>query len=47
MSQLFRPGANTLARLALAALVLVPAFLLLVRRDRQPIGCGDGRGAVR
>jgi hypothetical protein len=30
MSQLFRPGANTLARLALSAIFLVPALALLI-----------------
>lgn len=45
MAQLFRTGANTVARLALAALVLVPATALLLGLVvvRSPYTTGQGR----
>ena len=45
MSQLFRPGANTLARLALLAIVLVSALLLLLGGTlaRSEATTGEGR----
>ena len=45
MPQLFRPGANTLARLALAAVVVLPAMLLLIggALARSDLTTGRGR----
>ena len=44
MSQLFRPGANTLARLSLSALVLIPALLMLVGAILARSGNATGEG---
>ena len=45
MSQLFRPGANTLARLALVAILLVPTLALLIGSAiaRSDTSTGEGR----
>jgi hypothetical protein len=45
MSQLFRPGANTLARLALAAILLVPALAAFIGAAvaRSDTSTGEGR----
>ena len=44
MPQLFRPGANTLARLALAAIVAVPLLLLLIGGAVTRSGAVTGEG---
>ena len=44
MSQLFRPGANTLARFALLAIVAVPALLLLLGGTLARSGTTTGEG---
>ncbi|WP_156678100.1 cytochrome c3 family protein [Sphingomonas profundi] len=44
MPQLFRPGANTLARLALAAIAIVPAGLLLLIAVVTRSGATTGEG---
>jgi hypothetical protein len=45
MPQLFRPGANTLARIALAAIMVVPAVLLLIGAVVARTDAGTNEGA--